>query len=385
MRVAFIAGTLGQGGAEKQLVYMARALLQMDVTVRVLSLTRGEFYGQELRRSGVEVQWVGHWANPLVRLLTIGHVLRTFEPDILQSSHFYTNLYAALLSRVIGAAAVGAIRNDTLHELECNRCWGKWLLRLPPILACNSYTAYRNAVSHGVSEDRLSVLPNVIDLDDFDGRVSSIPQTLSDSGKLLAITVSRLVRVKRLDRFIRALAIARKEVPVLQGVIIGDGPERDELESLGRKAGLTEKGLSFAGTSHDVPTWMSQAHMLVHPSDHEGFPNVLLEAMAARLPVVTTPAGDAARIVQDQVTGFVVPFDDVRTMAERMVALARSPALRSRMGGSGRAEVEKRYSCERLPAMLLGLYRQAAERTQSKRLLAALSQCCFQGEQLSAD
>ena len=96
--------------------------------------------------------------------------------------------------------------------------------------------------------------------------------------------------------------------------------------------------------------------MLVHCSEDEGLPNVVLEAMAARLPVITTPAGDAKIMVEDGHNGYVVPFDDITAMAERLVQLARKPSLKQAMGHVGRQQVERQYSYDRLADRLLSIY-----------------------------
>ena len=109
--------------------------------------------------------------------------------------------------------------------------------------------------------------------------------------------------------------------------------------------------------------------MLVLSSDHEGFPNVVMEAMAARLPVVSTPAGDAGVLVDDGRTGFVVPFDDANAMADRMVRLARSSDLRRQFGEAGRARVEHHHAYDRLITHLLRTYRAIASQRGDANLL----------------
>jgi glycosyltransferase involved in cell wall biosynthesis len=113
--------------------------------------------------------------------------------------------------------------------------------------------------------------------------------------------------------------------------------------------------------------------VLLHTSDHEGFPNVLLEAMAARLPVVTTPAGDAGRVVEDGGTGYVVAFDDIGRMAQRVLQLAHSPPLRRRFGEAGRQYAERYYSYSGLARRLLATYRAIADQQRHRRALQACS------------
>jgi glycosyltransferase involved in cell wall biosynthesis len=113
--------------------------------------------------------------------------------------------------------------------------------------------------------------------------------------------------------------------------------------------------------------------LLVLASDDEGFPNVLLEAMAARTPVITTPAGDAAFLVKDGDSGYLTPFNDAAAIAARMVELAESPRLCAALAAAGRRRVEQQYSLERLSDHLFKIYRDLAERRHDRRLLQALS------------
>jgi glycosyltransferase involved in cell wall biosynthesis len=170
------------------------------------------------------------------------------------------------------------------------------------------------------------------------------------------VVVGRLIPEKRIDRFLRALALARAQAPQLRGAIVGDGPERLSLETLARGSGLLPEGVRFLGARSDVTRLLKGADVLVLSSDSEGFPNVLLEAMAARTPVVTTPAGDAARVVVDGETGWVVPFEDEGAMAARLIEAARDPSRARRFGEAGRRRAAERYATSHLAASLREIY-----------------------------
>ena len=121
-----------------------------------------------------------------------------------------------------------------------------------------------------------------------------------------------------------------------------------------------------------MPRVLAGADMLVLTSQHEGFPNVLLEGMAARLPVITTPAGDAGVLVDDGRTGFVVPFHDLELLTERMLTLARSPAMRRAFGTAGRARVEAQYRVDGLAGRALEIYHRIAARQRRVKTLRAV-------------
>jgi glycosyltransferase involved in cell wall biosynthesis len=103
--------------------------------------------------------------------------------------------------------------------------------------------------------------------------------------------------------------------------------------------------------------------MLVLSSDYEGFPNVILEAMASRRPVITTPAGDAAVVVQHGKTGYVVEPQDIQGMAAFMVQLAQAPLMRRNFGEAGRQRVEEFYNYESLSDRLTAIFQNFAARS----------------------
>ncbi len=374
LRVALLAGSLDEGGAEKQLLYMARALLESAVDVRLYCLRKGEFYEAQFRSMGIPFVWVGRFGNPLLRLVTLVVAMSRFRPHVIQSAHSYANLYAALAGRALGAVSLGALRGTLRYSWEANGFWTPWLMKMPTALIVNSAAAVSELEKSRLSDGRpVYLVPNTIALsgDRESGGMRSHGGAVPGSG-ISAVFVGRLVSVKRLDQFLQAFVKAFRQEKRLRGVVVGDGPQRGEMEKLAEDLGLGPESVVFLGRRDDVPALLRQADMLVVSSDHEGFPNVLLEAMAARLPVVTTPAGDAGLVVQDGITGYVVPFNDIEGMAERMVRLARSPDLRRQLGEAGRKRVEQQYSFAGLAARLLFLYCDIARRRNKRSLLRIL-------------
>jgi glycosyltransferase involved in cell wall biosynthesis len=369
LRVAFIAGSLGQGGAEQQLLYLTRELSRAHAEVHVFTLTHGERYEPLFAEAGVPVTYAGRHRVP-VRIVDLAMTLRRFRPHVIQAGHFFTNLYVAAAARSSGCAEIGAIRNDTHFDMaECGM-WGRALLHVPRTVIANSHAAARNAQAARKDARRIHVLTNVIDVLAFDR--ASGGRHMDTRADAVALVVARLVPAKRIDRFLRALAGARRMGAGLRGVIVGDGPERESLEKLSVELGLLPHGIAFFGARGDVPRLMARADMLVLTSQHEGFPNALLEAMTARLPVITTPAGDAAELVRDGQNGFIVPFDDEEILVRRLIELARSPATRRVLGSTGRATIEARYGLNGLAKRAFDIYHAAAQQQRSARTLHAV-------------
>ena len=366
LRVAFVAGGLGKGGAEKQLVYMLDALRTAGVALRVYTLEPGGFYEASVRHRGVELLSVRRRGGAAARVVRIAAAVRSWRPHILQAAHFYANLYVGIAARLGGALGIGAIRDHPAASHAAHGWWTGLHLLAPHFLIANSEASRRAAEQRGVAPAALHVVPNVIE--------AGPPPRLPGAGAApVAALVANLRPKKRIDRFIEALALARTTTPELRGLILGDGPEGPALRGHAARLGLGPDVLEFGGHCSDVASRLSAADMLVLSSDHEGFPNVVLEAMDAGLPVVTTPAGDSAIAVVDGVTGFVVGYDDTAAMADRMRRLALDAGLRRRLGAAGRARVEEEYGPARLGENLLAAYRSAASKAGKQRVLEAIA------------
>jgi glycosyltransferase involved in cell wall biosynthesis len=288
-----------------------------------------------------------------------------------QSTHAFANIYVGALARALSTLGVGVLRSSLPLCAAANGAWTPWLFRAPEIVLTNSVTAERELLERGWKRrDSVFWIPNAIDLSGFD-RASAASVRPERAGATAAV-VGRLVPVKRVERFVWALAAASKTSPRLKGLVVGDGPERAKLAALASRLGLSPRRLHFAGERWDVPALLASADMLALCADSEGFPNAVMEAMAARLPVVTTPAGDAPRLVEEGVNGFVVPFDDDDAFAERLSRLAEDAGLRRRMGEAGRRAIEQGFTLDALAARLFEVYRKSAERRGRREILRAL-------------
>ena len=306
-----------------------------------------------------------------------------FRPHIMMAGQFGDVIHAGIAGRVSGALTIAGVRSDGFWEMNTYRR-RIWLMRrLPQALVANSYKARENLSSLGINPQCVKILTNVIDLQDFDSRSAQPISIPVEPGRIVVAAIGRLNRDKRFDRVLDAVALARNSVPPVTCLIVGkDRGAKAPLEERARALGLLRDRLVFMGESDNVPALLKQSHMLLHSSDYEGFPNTILEAMAARLPVITTPAGDAPRLVENGRTGYVVDFDDTNGMGERILQLARSAELRRQLGEAGRQRVEEHHSFPRLSNRLFGIFHTLAVQQQRKVLLPILKQ--FRGaEELS--
>jgi glycosyltransferase involved in cell wall biosynthesis len=373
-RIAMVASSLRRGGAEKQAVYMARALRDAGMGVKVFYLGAGGHYETILGEMDVSHQTIFRPRSPGAMLITLSKALWRWRPDIVMASQFGDLKFAGVAGRLCRALTLGGIRSDGRRDLQANGRWSRFLLRLAHGFIANSHHARQALADQGINASRIHVLPNVIDVEEFD-RSSALPSSLSlPSGRTLAVAIGSLQPCKRFDRFLEALAKARESAPSLAGMIAGaDLGSRASLQQKAKSLGLTPRDITFAGECDGVPSLLARSAFLVLSSDNEGFPNVILEAMAARLPVVTTPAGDAGRIVRHGRTGYVVAKDDTMGMAEAMVKLARSGSLRTELGEAGRRRVSREYNFECLSARLISILQFFAGTTRRYALMDMLA------------
>jgi glycosyltransferase involved in cell wall biosynthesis len=183
----------------------------------------------------------------------------------------------------------------------------------------------------------------------------------AEAERLTVLHVARLVEVKGTEFLIRAFAAAAVASAAL--VIIGDGPLRGRLERLARELGIGGRVQFLGALPHAaVLGWMQQAAMLVLPGvrtatgREEGLGMVMLEAAATGVPVIGSRVGGIVEAVADGETGFLVPERDVAALAGRIGDLLADAELRRRLGGQGRARVERVFDLGRQTAVLEGFY-----------------------------
>ena len=161
---------------------------------------------------------------------------------------------------------------------------------------------------------------------------------------------------------IRALPAIRAVVPNVRLEIAGDGPERSALERECRLLGVMGS-VDFLGWQPDIQPWLSRWDVVIQPSLSEGFGLAALEAMAASTPVVATAVGGAPEVVDDGVTGWLVPPGDPAALGERIQELLLNPDLRTRMGTAGRRRAESQFSVHRMVAETGRIYAQLLGRS----------------------
>jgi len=281
------------------------------------------------------------------QLLRFARWCRRNEIAVVHAWEIYSNVFG-----LPGAALAGVpLRIGSRRGLG-----GPRAVRRLQTLACrtahrmvaNSRAAAEQLIAQGVPEARIDVILNGIDLSMFPLR--------PNVGRPRTITMVACLREgKRIDVLIAAAPRILARYPDVQFQIVGDGPCRERLAAQATAAGVHPR-IQFMGHRDDVPAILSASDVFVLPSESEASPNVILEAMAAGLPVVASRVGGIPELVADGVTGDLVPPGDSDALAAALLNLLEQPARGAAYGRAGRACIEQRYSFERMVMQFETLY-----------------------------
>jgi glycosyltransferase involved in cell wall biosynthesis len=167
--------------------------------------------------------------------------------------------------------------------------------------------------------------------------------------------VASLRSKKGQAHLIEAFVRVRRRVPQAGLLFVGEGPLRGALEARAAAPEL-DGAVFFAGHRADVPAILSRCDLFTLSSLEEGMPNALLEAMAAGLPAVVTDVGGNAEVVEDGMTGYLVPAADPEALAGRLTELLLDPDLRRRQGEAARGRFESRFTVGRMISAYHALY-----------------------------
>jgi sugar transferase (PEP-CTERM/EpsH1 system associated) len=196
------------------------------------------------------------------------------------------------------------------------------------------------------------------------GRTAIEDSPFNDPALFVIGTVGRMEAVKDqttlVRAFARALAISPGLARRLRLVLVGDGPLRGQIESVVRSANV-EPLVWFAGARDDVARLMTGLDCFVLPSLAEGISNTMLEAMATGLPVIATRVGANADLMEDGLSGRLVPRANPEAIANEILAYVADPALARRHGHAGRQIVERRFSLDRMVERYEAMYRRLLE------------------------
>jgi glycosyltransferase involved in cell wall biosynthesis len=210
----------------------------------------------------------------------------------------------------------------------------------------------------GVREDKIHLVENGIDLRPFDNATPSLQEGSTPGHSPTVGLIGRLANEKGVDIFLRAAARVLVELPSTKFVVVGEGPDRDKLESLIDELKIRDSVLML-GRRDDMPSVYASLDIMVSSSRQEGLPIAILEGMASRRPIIASAVGAVPTVVLDGHTGVLLPPESIEALASEIANLLRDPTRRMSLGAAARRLVEEKFSAERMTADYLQVYEDA--------------------------
>lgn len=353
IRVLFVVPDLRFGGAER---HAATLLAQLDRTKFIASAIcigqEGDFFA-EVRTAGIEAQALhmgGKWngVRALGRLISY---MRQTRPDVVVVRGYN----AEMLGRV--AALAAGVRHSVVWVHDIGniepRSWLRNLAGRALMSATSRHfgvaEAQRPYLVHGLNcpGDKIRIIHNGVDTSLFSGdddRSVLSQFGIAEDDPVIGI-VAALRREKDHPTLFRAAAILLRDMPNAKILVVGDGPERASLEQMSADLGIASS-VRFAGGRSDVGKILRALDVFVLCSVTECFPLSVLEAMACARPVVCTDVGGIGEMVDQGVTGYLVPAKDPDALRRRLKEVLSDRALAQRMGRAGRQRVEAEFTLQ---------------------------------------
>ncbi len=364
VRLAFCITDLDAGGAERALVQLVRRLDTSRWEPHVFCLAGWGELASVLQAAGIPCTCLGaRRSRDAAVVWRLARALKAFGPRLLQTFLFHANLAGRLAGRLAGVETIVS----GIRVAERRRRGHLWLDRLT-----NGLVDHNVCVSHGVAEysiqvgrlqpQKITTIANGVDVERFehvrqaDRSIFGIP---ADAG--LVLSVGRLDPQKGWLFLLDALSQLVARGHNLYWLLVGEGRQADAIER--RAAELNIAGrVKLVGRRSDVPELLKAADCFVLPSLWEGMPNVVLEAMAAGLPVVATRVEGSKELVIDGQTGFLATPRSAHDLACGIATLLTHPETARQMGQAGHDLVKSQYSWEKMASQYEALYQSLLEK-----------------------
>ena len=350
INVLELIGSLNIGGAEKQVVGLARKLNKDKYNVTFCCLGGGGLLERELEGHDVDIVHLHFRARYFfVALFKLIRLLKSKKIDVFHAHLYLCGFWGRTAAVLAGVPVI-------MYTEQGRSLWKKRRHILFERMA-NHFTDMRIAVSKDIRAlcierektppEKFAYIPNAVDADDYVVSKEKSQEKKREIGlgddDLVIGTVARLNFAKALEYMLQAFAMVRETLPNAKCLIVGDGELREDLENWAKKLGIKDSTL-FLGARTDIPELLSVMDVFVLSSITEGTPVSLLEAVVARIPSVATDVGGIPEVIENSVTGILVPSRDKDRLAQGIIGLLSDDVLRVNIIENAYVKVMENYS-----------------------------------------
>jgi glycosyltransferase involved in cell wall biosynthesis len=358
IKIAHIITDLDIGGAEMMLLKMLRNFESDKYEHFVISLKPTGSIGKMLKNDNLRTYTLNlnkyNFAASFLKLISI---LKKEKPEIVQNYLFHADILGRVAAKLMRIPVV----ISSLRSVEIGGRLRERLLGITDFCV-NMATAVSQEVanvhiSKGTTKRKIRVIHNGVELgNSHPGNRSSVKRAigLKDSTFLL-LTIGRLEGVKGHSFLFRALELLKKKDYEFKLLVVGRGRQRENLKEEIINRRLEDKVI-LTGEREDIQGLLTASDAFILPSLWEGLPNVLLEAMAAGLPVIATRVGGIPEVVTHNETGLLVEVKDSTALAEAIGRIVKEDGLRERLAQNAKDCVRKNFDIKKTVAETESLY-----------------------------
>ena len=362
IRIVHIIKVKGVSGAENHLLTLLPKLgreMQVHLILLVEEKNPMTEFVSDFKRHGIKVTRIvinHHFDFPVI--WKIYYLIKKIRPHIVHTHLFHSDIYGIMAAVLAGTKILISTKHGydnyekTSIFYKLNSISNRWLSKVITI----SYALQAKVTSaEGIRNSKMVTIYYGLDGEAYaSNRDTEMARSILNvtSDVCLIGTVGRLVPVKGYETLLEALAGVEFDFRLL---IMGDGPLKESAEKRCYDLNLSNK-VKFMGFTKDVSRILSGLDIFVLPTLGEGFGLVLLEAMAHRLPIISTNTMAVPEIVEDRITGLLVPPKDAEALREAIEVLIKSPGKRVTMGKKGCEKLMKAFSVDQMVSRTKDLY-----------------------------
>jgi glycosyltransferase involved in cell wall biosynthesis len=385
-RLLIVTESLGVGGTESHLIRTLPRLAASGWNVVTFCLTERGERAEQVEKAGVEVcasprlakrkgsvlRYPAHVALATNKLYWL---MRRWRPEI---AHFYLP-GPYLIGAHVAIAARVPVRIMSRRSLsDYQRNWPlvakleRRLHKKMDTVVGNSRAVVRQLIEEGIPEAKVRLIYNGIDAtQQLPDRAEARRALGIGADTLVGVVIANLIPYKGHRELLEGLSRLERELPSDWRILAAgrDRGIRAELEALAGALNISRR-IQFLGEYADISRLLIAADFGLLTSREEGFSNVILEGMAAGVPMIVTDVGGNAEAVIHNETGFVVPPRNPKAIADAIVTLARDPEQRKRLGAAGRKRVEQEFSIDKCVKAHADLYEEMLHRAEPRKIAA---------------
>lgn len=360
LRIVHTESSLGWGGQEIRILTEAAGMLKRGHAVTIVAPEESRIF-REAGERGIPAVALPIGRKGLRGLLALRRWLKQHPCDVI-NTHSSTDGWLAAIATRLTRHAPPVVRTRHISAAIPDNRSTRWLYQSATSHIATTGEKLRQQLVHHNRFDpqRITSVPTGIDTERFspgDQAAARGQLQLPLDASIVGI-VATLRSWKGHAYLLEAFAQLTDSKALL--LIVGDGPQRQNLQQEIARRGLTER-VRMVGNQHDVVPWLRAMDLFVLPSyANEGVPQALMQAMSCGLPVISTPIGSITEAVQDDVTGIIVPPRDADRLSQAIRSLLQDPQRRARMGEAARRVALEKFGLDAMLDKMEAIFTQAA-------------------------